>query len=610
MSIEAQSSTASKNRVDFPNAMIPKRRTYIPRQSQLNFSNPSSRRQWLRNLSALGGALWLPRFSLAGAAPEVPAFDEVPPSRSGITWVHTAGKSPQKFLPETSGAGCAFLDFDNDGWMDVYLVNSGKCDFYTPPLPLRNALYRNNRDGTFTDVTEKAGVVGGGYGMGVAVGDYDGNGFPDLYVTQYGRSILYHNNGDGTFTDVTEKAGVAAPGWSSSAVWFDYDNDGRLDLFVCQFAEFNASLSCGVDKDGQHHYCIPRIFKPRPCWLFHNNGDGTFTDVSKSSGIAEHLGKAWGVVAADINNDGRTDLFVSNDTVANFLFMNRGSGRFEEMGMQANVGYNADGRARSGMGVDAADFNDDGWTDLFVANIDEEIFSLYKNNRDETFDDVAMPSGIGMATRWMSGWGLKFFDYDNDGNLDLILANGFPDDLVEGLSHQVTYKEPLLLFHNESKRGEGKTLEGKVFKDVSAQSGPVFAKQFAARGLAVGDFNNDGALDLLISNNDGAAVLLRNQAAAGNRWLGVRLVGRKSNPDAIGARVTYQAGDLKRERQKVGGGSFLSSHDPRMVLGIGQRAQIDWLEVKWPQPSGLVERFTKLPINRYVTLVEGTGKWV
>jgi enediyne biosynthesis protein E4 len=527
-----------------------------------------------------------------------PVFEEISPSSSGIDWVHTAGKSPEKYLPETSGAGCAFFDYDNDGWMDIYLVNSGKCDFYDPPHPLRNALYRNNRNGTFTDVTEKAGVAGGGYGMGVAAGDYDGDGFTDLYVTQYGRNILYHNNGDGTFTDVTEKAGVAAPGWSSSAVWFDYDNDGRLDLFVCQFAEFDKTLGCGVDKDGAHHYCIPRIFKRRPSWLFHNNGDGTFTDVSKSSGIAEHLGKAWGVVAADINNDGRTDLFVSNDTVANFLFMNRG-GHFEETGLSANVGYNADGRARSGMGVDAADFNDDGWTDLFVANIDEEIFSLYQNNQDETFDDLAMPSAIGMATRWMSGWGLKFFDYDNDGNLDLLLANGFPDDLVEGFSHQVTYKEPLLLFHNEN----------KSFKNVSEQSGPVFAKRFAARGLAIGDFNNDGAIDVLISNNDGAPVLLRNTAAQRNHWLGVRLIGRKSNPDAIGARISYQAGDLKRERMKVGGGSFLSSHDPRMVLGIGQRAKVDWLEVKWPQPSGVVERFTKLPLDRYITIVEGTGKW-
>jgi hypothetical protein len=564
-------------------------------------ANPTfqSRRRFLQNFSLVAGGLPFLNFPpLSASAASSYAFEEIAPEKSGIKWVHTAGKSPEKFLPETSGAGCAFFDYDNDGWMDIYLVNSGKCDFYDPPHPLRNALYRNNRDGTFTDVTEKAGVVGGGYGMGVAAGDYDGDGFPDLYVTQYGRSILYHNNGDGTFTDVTEKAGVAAPGWSSSAVWFDYDNDGRLDLFVCQFSEFNKTLSCGVDKDGTRHYCIPRIFNSRPSWLFHNNGDGTFTDVSRASGVAEHLGKAWGVVATDVNNDGRMDLFVTNDTVANFLFVNRG-GRFEEAGLAADVAYSAEGRARSGMGVDSADFNQDGWMDLFAANIDQEIFSLYKNNHDGTFDDVAMPLGIGMATRWLSGWGLKFFDYDNDGDLDLILANGFPDDLVEQLSHQVTYREPLLLFHNENQN----------FRNVSAQSGPVFAKSFAARGLAIGDFDNDGAVDVLISNNDGAPVLLRNHAASQNHWLGLRLVGRKSNPDATGARITYQAGDLKRERMKVGGGSFLSSHDPRIVLGLGNRTKIDWLEIKWPQPGGSVERFTKLPLDRYIMIVEGTGKW-
>jgi enediyne biosynthesis protein E4 len=527
-----------------------------------------------------------------------PAFEEVPGSRSGITWVHTAGKSAEKFLPETSGAGCAFFDFDNDGWMDIYLVNSGKCDFYTPAKPLRNALYRNNRDGTFTDVTERAGVSGAGYGMGVAAGDYDGDGFPDLYVTCYGRNILYHNNRDGTFTDVTEKAGVGLSGWSSSAVWFDYDNDGRLDLFVCGFVEFNKTMSCGVDKDGVHHYCIPRIFTARPSTLFHNNGDGTFTDVSKETGIAEHLCKAWGVVATDINNDGRMDLFVSNDTVANLLLVNRGS-RFEDVGLAADVAYSADGRARSGMGVDSADFDNDGWMDLFVANIDEEIFSLYRNNREGGFDDVAVPLGIGMDTRWMSGWGLKFFDHDNDGNLDLMLCNGFPDDLVEQSSHLVTYKEPLLLFHNE----------GKSFKNVSAESGPVFSRRFAARGLAIGDFDNDGALDVLISNNDEPPILLQNKSGLQNHWLGIRLVGRKCNPDAIGARITWQAGDLKRSQMKVGGGSFLSSHDPRVVIGIGKRTKMDSVEIKWPLPSGAVERFTDLPLNRYITIVEGSGKW-
>jgi hypothetical protein len=566
----------------------------------LRRANNVSRRKFLQAMPVFaGGAAHLLHAPMPWGIPgaTAPTFEEISAAQSGIHWKHVAGMSPEKHLPETSGAGCAFLDYDNDGWMDIYLVNSGKCDFYDPKPPLRNALYRNNRDGTFTDVTEKAGVLGGGYGMGVAVGDYNGDGFPDIYVTQYGRSILYHNNGNGTFTDVTEKAGVAAPGWNSSAVWFDYDNDGRLDLFVCGFVEFDKTMSCGIETNGVQHYCIPRIFKPRPSRLFHNNGDGTFRDVSEETGIASHSGKAWGVVATDINNDGWMDLFVSNDTVGNFLWQNHG-GKFEEIGLPADVAYSSDGRARSGMGVDSADFDEDGWMDIFVANIDQEIFSLYKNNRDGTFDDVAMNAGIGMATRWMSGWGLKFLDYDNDGNLDLFLSNGFPDDLVGEFSQQVTFQEPLLLFHND----------GKTFKNVSAESGPVFTKHFSSRGLAVGDFMNNGALGVLISVNDGAPLLLRNNVGAQNHWLGIQLVGKRANRDALGARVTYKAGDLQRNRMKVGGGSFLSSHDPRLVLGIGKRLKMDWVEVKWPGPSGLVERFADLPIDKYVTLTEGSGQ--
>ena len=559
-----------------------------------------TRRDFLSGMAA--GALLGPRsgeFLLPDAAPY--PFEEIPAEKSGIRWVHSSGKSPEKYLPETTGAGCAFLDYDNDGWMDIYLVNSGKCDFFAPDPPLRNALYKNNRDGTFTDVTEKAGVAGGGFGQGVAVGDYDGDGFPDLYVSQYGHSILYHNNGDGTFTDVTEKAGVAAPGWASSAVWFDYDNDGRLDLFVCRFVDFSKELNkpCGVHEDGHKHYCIPQIYSPMSSWLFHNNGDGTFTDVSKESGIAGHLGKAWGVVATDINNDGLMDLFVTNDTVANFLFVNRGKGKFEEIATAAGVAYSNEGRSRSGMGIDSADFNEDGWMDLFVANLDREMFAIYQNNHDETFDDMALPTGIGKATKFMSGWGLKFFDYDNDGNLDLFLANGNPDDLINSLHGEVTYEEPLILFHRT----------GKGFQDVSAASGPIFARKLCSRGLAIGDFDNDGAIDVLISVNNAAPLLLKNTAATGSHWLGVRLIGKKCNPDAVGARVTYQAGDLKRGRMKVGGGSYLSSHDPRMVLGLEKREKLDWLEVKWPLPSGKVERFTNLPINRYITIVEGEGKW-
>jgi hypothetical protein len=533
-----------------------------------------------------------------------PFFIRVPSAASGILWKHVNGRSADYYLPETTGAGCAFLDYDNDGWMDIYLVNSGKCDFYSSHPPLRNALYRNNRDGTFTDVTEKAGVPGGGYGMGVAVGDYDGDGFADLYVTQYGQNILYHNNGDGTFTDVTGKAGLAAPGWSSSAAWFDYNNDGHLDLFVCRFVDFTKEKNkfCGNTETGERYYCIPRVYNPMPSWLFRNNGDGTFTDVSKESGIAEHLGKAWGVVATDIDNDGRMDLFVANDTSANFLFVNRGRGKFEEVGLESGVAYDEAGRARSGMGVDSSDFDQDGWMDLFVSNVDRERYSLYHNNHDGTFVDEAISNGIAGTTLLMSGWGLKFFDFDNDGNVDLFLANGHPDDRVEERFKDVKYEEPLLLFKNVSGSSQ------HALENVSATAGPVFQERFAARGLAIGDYDNDGAVDVLVAVNDGAPLLLRNVAAAGNHWLGIRLVGRKANRDAIGASITWQADDLKRHILKVGAGSYLASHDPRIVLGLGQRTKIDWLEVKWPQPSSLVERFTDPPIDRYITIEEGSGK--
>jgi enediyne biosynthesis protein E4 len=565
------------------------------------------RRQFLRMLgmTGLGGALsptdFLSCLSAQGKENSAPAFEEILPAKSGISWTHVSGRSPEMYLPETTGAGCAFLDYDSDGWMDIYLVNSGRCDFYNPDPALRNALYRNNRDGTFTDVTEKAGVFGDAYGMGVAVGDYDGDGFPDLYVTQYPHSILYHNNGDGTFTDVTTKAGLTASGWATSAVWFDYDNDGRLDLFVCRFVDFNKSKNkfCGNLKTNDRWYCIPRVYDPMPCWLFHNNGNGTFTDVSKDSGIASALAKAWGVVACDINNDGWMDLFVANDTIANFLFVNRGKGHFEENGMLAGVGFSSYGRPRSGMGVDAADYDQDGWVDLFVANVDQEMFSLYHNNRDESFRDEAIPAGIGNATRLLSGWGLKFFDYDNDGDLDLLLCNGHPDDKIEGRVTGVMYNEPMLLFHNTS----------GGFKNVSEQSGPIFSKAMAARGMALGDFDNDGSVDVLIAVNNAAPILLRNNIGKLNHWLGVRLIGKKCNPDAIGTRLTYQAGDLKRHHIKVGGGSYLSSHDPRIVLGLGQHTKVDWLEVKWPQPGGASERFTSLPSDRYITIVEGESAW-
>src|SRR6266567_1951556 len=522
----------------------------MPRFRNLE-QNFISRRRFLKMLGAGTACATIENTAPLAPAAKIPAqsepaldFEEIPPSASGISWVHTAGLSSSMYLPETDGAGCAFVDYDNDGWMDIYLVNSGKCDFYTPPHTLRN--------------------------------------------------MLYHNNGDGTFTDVTEKAGVATPGWSTSAVWFDYDNDGRLDLFVLQFAKLDKSIWCGNKLTGERWYCRPTVYEPMPNWLFHNNGDGTFTDLSRESGITRWPGKGWGVVAADINNDGWVDLFIGNDTVPNFLFANRGKGKFEEIGALAAVGYNPFGLARSGMGVDACDYDQDGWIDLFVANIDHEMFSLYHNNRDETFTDVAPAFGIASGTLLLSGMGQKFFDYDNDGNSDLLLCNGHPELNVDKMVPGVTYAEPMMLYRNA----------GRGFEDVSKQSGSIFSKRIAGRGLAIGDFDNNGSVDALVSVSNDAPIMLRNNAGRRNHWLGIHLVGRKCNRDAVGAKITYRAGDLERHQFKVGGGSYLSYHDPRIVLGLGPRTKIDWLEVRWPQPSGSLERLKNLPIDRYIKIVE------
>jgi enediyne biosynthesis protein E4 len=560
-----------------------------------------SRRSLLASLGAVGmGSGWLSSNSALGNG-SANLFEEVLPSTSGIQWVHNNAISPERYLPETLPPGVAFLDYDNDGWMDIFLVNTGASDFHQPKSPIKNALYKNNRDGTFTDVTDKAGVAGGlSFGQGVAVGDFDNDGFPDIFVTAYGRNTLYKNNGNGTFTDITEKAGLANPNqWGTSAVWFDYNNDGLLDLFVCGFVNYEPGerFACGDNKLGRRYYCIPRVFKPSSSFLYRNNGDGTFTLVSGGTAIEEAKGKSLGVVATDINNDGFLDLFVANDTVQNFLFMNRGGKSWEETGLQSEVAFSMNGQARSGMGVDAADVDGDGWQDLFVANVDQEMFSLYQNNKNETFRDAAHKHSVAQSTRMLSGWGLKFFDYDNDGQLDLILANGHPDDMIEQYSQQVKYKEPLLLFHND----------GGTLRNVSSEAGPVFTKSFPARGLAVGDFNNDGKLDVMVGNCGEAPLLLKNTCNNNHRWVGLKLTGKSCNRDAVGAKIVWAADGKIRQRLKTNGGSYLSSHDPREVLGIGSAKKLDFVEVQWPAPSKRIERFSEVALDSYTELVEGAG---
>jgi hypothetical protein len=524
------------------------------------------------------------------SGPAGPYFEVLPPEKTGITWKHDNALSERRYLPESMGPGVAIFDYDNDGWMDLYFVNSGSADFFQPTHPLHNALYHNNHDGTFTDVTEKAGVGGKDFGIGVAAGDYDGDGWTDLLVTTYGKLILYHNNHDGTFTDVAQKVGLNEPGLFTSAVWFDYDNNGTLDLYVAHFAQYSKALERDCSTNGVHHYCYPRTYDPWPSRLYRNNGDGTFTDVSLSSGIGKYPGKSFGVVATDINHDGLLDLFVANDSVPNFLFLNRGGGKFDEIGLAAGVAYSADGAARSGMGVDAIDYDGDGREDLFVANISREQYSLYRNKGDNTFDDAAGATGIGMATIMDTGWGVRFFDFDLDGRPDIIMANGHPDDLIEKLSSTLHYREPLLLFHNN----------GHGFDNVSAQGGPAFENRYPARGLAVGDLDNDGRPDVVVANSGEAPVILHNVLHNGNHWIGLDLKG-----NAVGARITWMAGGVQHSVFHRGGGSYLSSSDPRELLGLASSGSADWVQIQWPGTAGRIDRFEHVAADRYYSLAPG-----
>lgn len=551
-------------------------------------------------------AVW-PLLCFAGTSGRV-TFRQATADKTGIQWSHINARSDRRYLPETIPPGVAIFDYNNDGWMDVLFVNTGESTFFQPKTPVYPALYRNNRDGTFTDVTADAGIRVNFFGMGAAAGDYDGDGYEDILLTGYGKCILFHNDGNGRFSDVTARSGINPAGWSTSAVWFDYNNDGKLDLFVAQFVDYSSLKSCGSANayggkaeggaETQIYYCIPRVFDPMPGHLYRNDGGGHFTDVSRETGILDSPGKGFGVVATDINRDGYLDIFQANDTVPNFLFMNREGRKFEEVGLASGVGYSEDGMARSGMGVDAADFDQDGRQDLFVANVDQETFSIYRNNGDENFTDLSRSNGIAGPTRLLSGWGLRFFDYDNDGLPDLILANGHPDDLVDQRMKGVTYLEPLLLFHND---GHGKMV------NVSEVSGEPFRGKYAARGLAAGDLNNDGYPDIIVGVNGGAPLILYNNAESRNHWIGLRLTGTRANPEATGAIIRWSAGGVVRSRLKTAGGSFLSSHDPREILGTGTAAGLDWVEIQWPKPSARVDRLTDLPVDKYVTVIEGKG---
>jgi hypothetical protein len=510
--------------------------------------------------------------------PKPGIFELRPPSSTGILWRHDNAKSPRRYQPESLGPGVAIFDYNNDGRMDLYFPDSGPSDFFQPPKPLRGALYRNNGDGTFTDVTEAAGVANSGnFAIGVAAGDYDGDGWTDLLVTGYGRNVLYRNRGDGTFEDATRRAGLDAPGLYTSALWFDYNNDGKLDLFIGNFVRYSKELEKDCSTAGVYHYCYPASYDPTPSRLFRNNGDGTFQDVSISSGIAAHPGKAFGAVAVDLDGDGFMDLFVSNDSVPNFLFHNLHGERFEELGLESGVAYSDDGIARSGMGVDAADYDGDGKPDLFVANLTRERFSLYHNLGSLAFRDMAGLSGVGRLTYLSSGWGLRFFDFDNDGRLDLILANSHPDDLIEASHPGLKWKEPLLLLQNRA----------GAFVDRSSDAGEAFRDVYPARGLAVGDLDNDGWPDIVVANNGAAPLILRNRGGA-NHWIGLS---------------GLRAGDIVRwpggQRFVTAGGSYLSSQDPRLIIGLGAAESVEWIEIVHHGPGEHIQRLNRPAIGRY-----------
>jgi len=523
---------------------------------------------------------------------------------AGIDFKNENSATSNKYLVETMGGGVALLDYNNDGRLDIFFVNGAKID---DPMPdgkvpdksdekFWSRLYHQNADGTFTDVTEKAGLTGRSqnyYGMGVAVGDYDNDGFEDIYVTNYGGNTLYHNNGDGTFTDVTKKAGVGAGGWSASAGFFDYDNDGKLDLFVTRYVDwtFKTNRFCGEHRPGYRAYCHPDNYDGVTNILYHNNGDGTFTDVSMKAGIANPNGKGLGVSFADYDRDGFTDIFVANDSVQCFLYHNNGNGRFSEVGLLAGVGYNEDGKAFAGMGADFTDFDNDGNPDVVVTDLSNERYMLFRNNGDGSFRDITNSSGIGSATLSFSGWSTHLFDYDNDGWKDLFVAQGHVMDTIERTAPNLKYMQPPLLLRNESGH----------FKRVSL--GPAFQTDRAGRGAAFGDLDNDGDVDIVISNLGQKAVVLHNDGGNRNHWLGIETIGKKSNRDGIGSRVKVVSASGQAQYFTVNTAvGYLSASDKRLLVGLGSDLMAKLVEIRWP--SGIVQKFENVKANQVLKATE------
>jgi len=518
----------------------------------------------------------------------------------GVSFQYRASHTSKKYLLETMGGGVAVFDYDNDGRLDIYLVNGARLADPTPrgSIPQKtgleywNRLYHQKPDGSFEDVTEKSGLQGRGYGMGAAVGDYDNDGFEDLYVTAYGGNMLYHNNGDGTFTDVTEKAGVAGGGWSTSAAWVDLDGDGFLDLIVLRYLDWDFDdIWCGEHREGFRAYCHPDYFKAAVPLVYHNNGDGTFSEVARKVGLAKPA-KGLGIAIADYDRDGHIDLFFANDSMVEYLYHNKGDGTFEEVGLLSGVAADSDGHTYAGMGVDFSDYDNDGWPDIVVTNLANQRYALYHNNGDGTFNYSSPAAGISRMTMTHSGWGVRFFDFDNDGRKDLLVAQGHDLDTIQNTSPNLRYRESLLLARNS----------GKEFQDVTSASGGALQQEWVWRGLAIGDLDNDGRLDAVVTANDGPVHLLHNETTNTNHWILLKLTGHKSNRDAIGAVAKIVTLEGAQYATVSTASSYLSSGDKRIHFGLGKASVIQTIEIRWP--SGMVQTLKDVAADKIVQIDE------
>jgi enediyne biosynthesis protein E4 len=516
--------------------------------------------------------------------------------RAGVSFKHENGASPEKFMPETMAGGALIFDYNNDGLPDLFFVNGGSFVDKGVAAGARHRLYRNIGEGKFADVTESSGIGISGFGMGACSADYDNDGWVDLYVTAFGSNRLYHNTGKGTFTDVTPSAGVAAGLWSTSCAFGDIDNDGDVDLYVTRYVDFapDNNRYCTLIENVRS-YCHPNVYKGLTDILYRNNGDGTFTDITRAAGV-ERVGNGLGVVFGDYDDDGWSDIFVANDTSPNFLFHNKGKGVFEEVGLWTGVAVGSDGKPLAGMGTDMGDVNGDGLLDVFVTNLDGQTHSLYKNLGKGLFADVTFPSGIGEVTLPFVGFGTAFIDYDNDGDLDLVVANGDVIDNVKRLRDSTSYEQLNLLLRND---GTGR------FTSVGPRSGPGFALKKASRALATGDLDNDGDEDLLISNVGGTADVLQNDGGNHKNSILIRTIGSTSNRDGIGARLSLFVGGKVLVRYVKAGSSYLAQNDLRIHFGLGDAQRADRLEIRWP--SGARDTIEAVPANQILTALEGKG---